>query len=255
MSQTCDGSFTLSPDCRTSDDPELLIWGDSYAMHLVQGILASSHDPKIIQMTKSDCGPFFSIAPVSVNYPVSWANDCLGFTEEVHKWIKSNHSVKYVVLASHFNNYLVENKKLLHRNGKLKKTSLSDVLNEFKDTLDELKSLGVIPIIFSSPPANGIDLGRCLAKASWMQLNLEKCNFNQSHMTEDRKREYKFLDMIKDKYPVIRLDKLICNNSLCNTHYDDIWLFRDKAHLSKFGSAELGTRYDFYKIIANSLVQ
>ena len=48
FSATCDEHFTLSSDCRTSEVPEVLVWGDSFAMQVVPGILASKSDAKII---------------------------------------------------------------------------------------------------------------------------------------------------------------------------------------------------------------
>lgn len=94
LSETCEESFTLSSECRTDDEPEILIWGDSYAMHLVQGIMASNPDAKVIQFTKTACGPFFDVAPVTPWRTVSWAESCLEFTKEVSKWIHENATVK-----------------------------------------------------------------------------------------------------------------------------------------------------------------
>ncbi len=251
LSETCEGSFTLSSDCRTSDEPEILIWGDSFAMHLVQGIIESSPDPKIIQLTKSVCGPFFDIAPVTSKYPVNWAKGCLTFTEEVRKWIKTNNTVKYVVVSSPFEQYLSKDNKLLSRNGNLENANVNAATMAFNKTLDELESMGVIPVVFSPPPANGVDLGRCLAKAEWIGLNLDECNFNINQMLQVRKDVYTFLENIKKNHRVIRLDNLICDNSQCKTHFDSTWIFRDKGHLSHSGSAALGDKYDFYKMIVS----
>jgi len=250
LSITCEGSFTLSSDCRTNDKPEILIWGDSYAMHLVQGIIESSPDePKVIQMTKSNCGPFFDIAPVSVKFPVNWAKDCLKFTGEVRKWIKENNTINYVVVSSPFSQYISKGSKLLYRNGNLEQATIKAVNKSFNDTLSELESLGVTPIVFSPPPANGIDIGRCLAKAEWIGLDLDECNFNLNQMTQSRKKIYFFLKDIEKNYRVIRLDKLICDKSICKTHFEFTWLYRDKSHLSHSGSAILGRRYGFYNMI------
>ena len=70
-------------------------------------------------------------------------------------------------------------------------------------------------------------------------------------MTKDRKGEYYFLENIKQNHRVIRLDNLICDGFLCKTHFDSIWLFRDKAHLSHSGSATLGVRHDFSSMIVS----
>jgi peptidoglycan/LPS O-acetylase OafA/YrhL len=40
--------FSPIPQCRNSESPELLVWGDSYAMHLVPGLAADSSSPKIV---------------------------------------------------------------------------------------------------------------------------------------------------------------------------------------------------------------
>lgn len=241
--------YTESPECRTSDEPEILIWGDSYAMHLVQGVIASNPDSKIIQMTKSVCGPFFDIAPVTKRFTVNWAEGCLEFTGQVRNWIKENDTVKYVVLSSHFNNYLTKRNKLLLRSGELKSTNIDTVTKALNRTINELKSLGVIPVVFSSPPANGQDLGRCLAKAEWMKVDLDECNFGIDQLTQDRRNEHLLLENIKDNYRVIRLDNLMCEDNRCKTHIDSTWLFRDKAHLSHKGSAILGDKHNFYKMI------
>jgi hypothetical protein len=253
LNDTCQSSFTLSPDCRTSDEPEILIWGDSFAMHLVQGIIASNPDAKIIQMTKSFCGPFFDVAPVSLpRYPAGWAEGCLEFSGKVRKWLKANNTVKYAVVSSFFAQYLTKDKDLLFRSGDIVKPSLEIAVKEFKSTLNELKAMGITPIVFSPPPANGVDLGRCLARADWLGLNLDKCNFRVDEIVQDRLDVYRFLETIGKNYNVIRLDNIICNSSLCNTHFGSIFLYRDDSHFSNEGSAVLGKTSDFYGMIADS---
>lgn len=254
LSKTCNELSDFPPECSTSKDPEVLIWGDSYAMQLVSGVIASNDDSRIVQMTKSVCGPFFDIAPITTNpvYAHNWAKGCLEFTEKVRDWIKVNKTVKYVVVSSHFNNYLSKNNKLLYRNGHIENSNVDTISKEFDKTLIELKSLGVIPIVFSSTPANGNDLGRCLAKASVIGLNLDKCDFDVEQMTQDRIGEYNFLREIEKSHTVIRLDKLMCDNQRCKTHLGSTWLFRDKGHLSYKGSAELGEKYGFYDLIVGA---
>lgn len=249
LSETCEGKFTLSVDCRTDDKPEILVWGDSYAMHLVQGIIASNPNAKIVQMTKSACGPFFDISPVTREFPVNWAKGCLDFTEEVRKWIKANDSVKYAVVSSLFSQYISDENKLLLRNGEFDKPNIDFVTKEFVRTLDELKSLGITPVVFSPPPANSMDLGRCLVKAKQYNVALDECDFDIAHMATERKHAYELLDRINRRYRVIRLDKLICDDYMCKSHIGDNWIFRDNGHLSYEGSKTLGEKYSFYELI------
>ncbi|PCH83041.1 MAG: acyltransferase [Piscirickettsiaceae bacterium] len=251
LSKDCEGAFTLSIECRTSDEPEILVWGDSYAMHLVGGIVASDSSPKVIQMTKSVCGPFFDISLVNSKYPINWAKGCLKFNEGVRSWLKTNNSIKYVVLSSHFYNYLREGAKIYLRNGELVSANVKILTAAFEKTLNELLVMGVTPIVFSSAPVNGNDLGRCLAKAEWLGEPLGKCDFSVNEINHDRKSEYDFLAYFDNKYRVIRLDKLMCNTIMCNTHYGSTWLFRDKGHLSHQGTEALGRKQSFYKLITS----
>lgn len=251
LSKACERSFTLSPDCRTSNEPEILVWGDSFAMHLVQGIMASNPDAKIIQMTKSVCGPFFDVAPVlKRNYTVAWAKGCLEFTAKVHAWLKENNTVKYAVLSSPFSQYTSQNSKLLFRNGQLSAGGIALGVKEFEKTLNELVKMGIRPIVFSPPPANGVNLGLCLARADWIGSNLDECNFGIDAMVDARVNVYQFLEHIGEKYPVVRLDNFICDSGQCKTHFNFTYIFRDREHLSREGSAFLGRKFNFYKIIA-----
>ena len=252
LSATCQNSFTLLPDCRTSDEPEILVWGDSFAMHLVRGILSSNPDAKIIQMTKSFCGPFFDIAPVSLPmYPTSWAEGCLEFTRKVRKWIKVNNTVKYAVVSSFFSQYLSNDRNLLLRSGEIVKPDIDIAAREFKNTLSELKAKGITPIVFSPPPANGMDLGRCLARAERFGLRLDKCNFRVDEIIQDRMEAYRFLEAIDKHYNVIQLKDIVCNSSECNTHYESAFLYRDESHFSNEGSYVLGKKSNFYGMIVD----
>ena len=249
LSSACEGSFPLSSKCRTSDEPEILIWGDSFAMHLVQGIMSSNPDAKIIQMTKSDCGPFFDAAPVNSRLTASWAEGCLEFTGKVREWLQSNNTVKYVVLSSYFPAYVSSHRKLLFRSGDLVTTNSYLAANEFLRTLEELESMGITPIVFSPLPTNNVDLGRCLARAECIGLDLDECNFRVDEIPKRWKEVYRFLEKIEENYRVVRLDKLICDSFQCETHIGSTFIYRDKYHLSHEGSAELGKMNDFYGII------
>jgi len=250
LSEACEGQFTLSADCRTSDEPEIILWGDSFAMHLVEGILASNSNAKIIQMTKSGCGPFFDVAPANgPYYSVSWAKGCLEFTGKVREWLKENTSVKYAVLSSPFAQYISENSKLLSRHGGILPASISSAAKEFEKTLVELKNMGITPIVFSPPPANSVNLGRCLAKADWRGGDKNVCDFGVGEISGIRVNANRLLNLIKNTSTVIHLDELICDALLCKTHFDSIYLFRDGEHLSYEGSAALGKKYDFFKMI------
>jgi len=253
LSRKCEDAFTLSSECRTSDHPEVLVWGDSYAMHLVQGILSSNPDAKIIQMTKSVCGPFFDVAPVLKKiYPTSWARDCLEFSGHVREWLQANDSVKYAVVSSPFSQYVMQGNGLLYRNGDYKDANMDAAVQAFLHTLGELEAMGIAPVVFSPLPQSGVNFGRCLARAGHFGLSFDECDFSKDELSKQSMAAYRFLDSVEERYPVIRLDDFVCDGASCRTHFGATFLYRDSEHLSAEGSARLGKMHDFYGKIVDA---
>ncbi|NRA36144.1 MAG: acyltransferase [Polyangiaceae bacterium] len=250
LDSVCEGTFTLSPHCRTSDQPEILLWGDSFAMHLAQGLLASKPDAKFIQMTKSVCGPFFDVAPMpSRQFDVPWARGCLEFTAQVRDWLKANDTIKYAVLSSPFYSYAAPDQYVLLRDGRLEKSSLDLAVRQFESTLNELKAMGISPVVFSPLPGNDIDLGRCLARSDWTGESPDACDFPVGDMSPRRLKAFEFLERIGQRHKVVRLDRLICDDSRCPARLGSTYLYRDPDHLSHEGSASLGRKYNFFGLI------
>ena len=221
LSKDCEDEFTLSPNCRTSDEPEILIWGDSFAMHLVQGIMSSNPSAKIIQMTKSSCGPFFDVAPV-INNNVASAEGCLEFNNKVHDWLKSNETVKYAVLSSPFARYLGDNQLLVKNN--IYETSNELATATLIKTLEELKNMGITPVVFSPTPRNGDNIGKCLIMTESSGNDLDACNFSRQSITEIYNEVYEFLNNISNSYNVVFLENGICGNGECKASIDSTYI-------------------------------
>ena len=56
-------AFHPDPTCRNGETPKVMVWGDSYAMHLVPG-LATLFPDSLAQATRSFCGPLLDLAPM-----------------------------------------------------------------------------------------------------------------------------------------------------------------------------------------------
>ena len=252
LSALCDGNRLSEPACRTDDQPEILVWGDSYAMHLVDGIVASNPKARIIQMTMSVCGPIFDRAPsFEPGYGPVWGAECLAFNDAVHAWLETRSTVRYAVLSSPFIQYLSgEN---LDRDGVLRPTNAASARAALLSTLAELERLGITPVLFSPPPADGRDLGRCVVKAKWQGANLEACDFDRQDMSEDVMSAYEFLTPIAARYRVLFLADLLCPTGRCATHLGTIPIYRDAGHFSRAGSAAVGRKFDFYGLIVDEV--
>ena len=68
----CDGALTPSINCRTGENPVVLLWGDSFAMHAADAVRAAINDTPFVQMTRSACVPILNFALRAV--PASDAN-------------------------------------------------------------------------------------------------------------------------------------------------------------------------------------
>lgn len=251
LSPDCEGQFTLSPNCRTSEEPEVLVWGDSYAMHIVPGLITSNPEIKMIQHTMSVCGPFMDIAPVSRAYTKIWAEKCIDFNDQVFRHLENLPSVKYVVLSSPFIQYLnYHGFNLVDRNGD-EITDNDTAYSYMKKTLEQVKALGKVPVVFSITPQNGSDIGRCLRNSFAFKSSLAECNITESDSHKYRSKVYNFLKRIDQSYNVIWLDEALCENSQCKSYAGDVFIYRDDGHLSIEGSQWLGKYMGFYERIKN----
>ena len=92
--------FTPIPACITASDPRFVIWGDSYAMHLVPAIVASDPAIALAQATRSVCGPLIDVGPfirAASFYNRNWAEECIKFNRSVISYIERKQSVEVVV--------------------------------------------------------------------------------------------------------------------------------------------------------------
>ncbi|HHF3086093.1 TPA: acyltransferase family protein [Vibrio diabolicus] len=250
FSRSCDGEFNLSKDCRNSDDPKILVWGDSFAMHIVPGIIASNPDASIIQMTKSNCGPIFGVSPnIKDN---TFADSCLEFNDDVKNWIKNNHtSIEFIVMSSPFSYHYGPGRSVMLSNHDLVQFNLQDLDKSFRSGLEFIKSLNITPVIVTPPPTTGNDLGYCLSKNNFKGINLEQCNFEFNKITDNQKKIYSWLDSLEDDYKLIKLEEFLCKNNTCITSFNEKYIYRDSGHLSYEGSKYLGQRIDLYNLIIN----
>ncbi|OSM02588.1 acyltransferase family protein [Magnetofaba australis] len=240
----CDDRFTLSERCRTDPEPEIVLWGDSYAQHLAQGLLASDRKIRLIQMTNRACGPILDVAPILTGKkPVSWSRDCLEFNSQVEAWLKSNPTVKTVILSSAFHQYFKAGHRLLYPDGSQKPADYQTALISFRATLERLQAMGLTIRVVSPPPSTQQDQGRCLGKAALRGAPLSACDFSWEDLDPNNKKAFDFMNDLAKDWSVIRLDHIICAHNLCKTSLEDgTFIFMDYGHLSREGSSALGRK-------------
>lgn len=252
LDPACDaGAFTLSPKCRTADDPALVLWGDSYAMHLVQALQSSPSAVPFAQLTLSQCAAFPGLA---VNGSVTGWQDCLAFNDAALAWILEQDSVRTVVISSPFNQTI---SPLRDRTGAVidteeaRRTAIADDLASLSD---QLAAAGKRLVVVSFPPRTGPDLGMCFARNYLMGKSPESCDFPIDGHYTFSVDSINLLKKVQEKVPVLWLEDILCATGTCRVILDGVPVYRDAGHLSFMGSAKLGETADLAGMILSAAV-
>ncbi|AML52192.1 acyltransferase family protein [Falsihalocynthiibacter arcticus] len=251
LSEDCEGAFTLSPNCRTSDTPGVLLWGDSFSMHLAEAIEVGTKWQGMVQHTKSVCAPIPGLSVVTPEYPDAWARGCLDFNEQVLAWLADQPSIKYVVMSSPFG--LIYNELLLANGEHVTEGQQELVRQSLLETSRKLKAMGKSLVVVSPPPVTGENIGQCLAATLRSGRSDDSCDYTRSDFHPASTAKIDFLRTLDPEISVLYLEDFLCPNGVCDTMIGSTFMFRDDGHLSIEGSRYLGTHTDFMrKIIAKS---
>jgi hypothetical protein len=262
LSDTCEfaGEFTAPVECRTSAAPRILLWGDSFAMHLADGIVAST-DAGLAQATKTLCGPLlgvsYYIAPKQDNHEESHrranAPDCVNFNDSVVAYLAATPSVQVVVMASTYDQYL-RGRRLMVREGNAAAGLIEQGGSEdlaaraLGKSIAAVRGLGKRVILVAPPPSDGIDVGRCLElKATGkaiMGADYPNCAISEDHYKLYRAEVLALLERVsRDEHvPVFHLTDFLCQGGKCMTEIGEVFLYNDHIHLSHEGSRLIGQR-------------
>jgi len=242
--------FSPRPECKTSQAPAMLVWGDSYAMHLVPGIAETSGSMGVLQATRSTCGPILGAGPVSLDVGsednAAWARRCIDFNESVLQYLAAQKSVKVVVLASPFDQYVDADKWGMLTGGGYAQAGVDDAVSRMRDTVNRIRALGKRVVVVAPPPSSGFDIGDCLerrATGRWNAGPNAGCEVSQPLYQSKRGKVLELLSRLPKEagVEVVRFDDFLCAQGVCKTSLEGHWLFRDAGHLSREGSVLLAT--------------
>jgi hypothetical protein len=250
ISEECEGAFnknlSLKQDCLVGKEPKLVIWGDSYAMHLAPGIVVKNEG--VAQITKSVCGPIPGLSPLTGKYDSVWAKSCLKFNDNAMNYIKKHPSITHVILSSNLDNYVNFNDGEYYTYNGVVKANQQLLLNYIEKTISELNKLDIVPIIFSPPPKLGFDVGECLErKYSSALLMRQNCEIDYSQYMEYQSGVNTVLSELDNTFNVVWLKDFLCKDGICKVVIDDVFIYRDKAHLSVDGSKTLLSEFNIYQ--------
>lgn len=236
-------------NCAESDQPRILIWGDSLAAALGPAVTASSDLP-IAQASLGMCAPILGMSAIEGPNEAGAAGGCIDYTRSVIDYVGAAPSVEVVALTGSFLRFLIPGFQMVKADGAAKVIVPSDpgeVASAFVKTIGELRKRGKRVIIVSPPPQARFDLGRCWERIAQRLPNagpFRDCALTPQTIDPHQDEVFALLETVSKRadVPLIRLDRHLCRADACATLSDGKTIYRDETHFTDEGSARVGQR-------------
>lgn len=215
--------FAIRPECQTKADPKIAVWGDSFGMHLIDGIAEQDRGYGVIQLTRSTCEPTLDPIPDS---------DCSSFNADVFKYISTNPSIKYIVLATAYDPTKIEG------------------------AIRRLRAADKKVIFVAAPPSIGIDFSLCLERAARGLGTINMSPVCVFKLEDSNKRTPSLVKGAQELassegVTVIWPSDVLCEEGTCRTSDRHLPLYSDSDHLSKYGSQYFAKRARLFETIVS----
>ena len=242
LSPTCNqrDGYRPRPQCQSGPAPTIMVWGDSFAMHLVDGMVVANPGRATLQATRDSCGPILGVSLLTSKLDAAFVENCLAFNEAAMRELKAQPQIVDVVLSSEFAAYLRPQFKLATPEG-VKPTDVVFVAERLIATVRAIEQLGKRAWVVSPPPTNGENLGECLEKASLLDVDPKTCDFSAAaEMAHDADVADLLGRVEAAGGNVIWLARDLCASGVCPASEGGVFLYRDSGHLSFEGSRWIG---------------
>lgn len=212
LSFECSGAAISAQMCKTTPQPEIAIWGDSYAMHFVKAVENAVGDKGIHQLTLSGCPPVPGYTKGARKTKIT----CQDFNTMVSNYLKTpeSHALKTIFIS---------------HNGDLTNTDKFGDL--FAGTIHTLKKLGY-RIILVTPTVRNKENNTCINRAVRSRSGFENCSFELSNASNASVFE-NLRNFARDAdIDLVDLSEFMCNGNKCLLEIKDLLVLRDEGHLT-----------------------
>jgi len=247
LDRSCDGLSSFTDKCETNSSPEILLWGDSFAMHLAQALTADG-ETSIRQRTMIACSPVLGLAHVRRSAATNWPRQCIDFNNEVLASLQDDASTPIVVISSIFG-VLIQDAVDQQGDTIPRDQKTESVKRALLDLVAKIRETGRVVVLISRTPSKETDTGRCIIRTIMRGAAEDACNFNISDLNEATRITQAFTNEIAKHIPVIKLEDFICGDETCDVIRDGVAIYRDKGHLSMEGSRYLGEKYGLAEMV------
>ncbi len=256
--------FQPSVECQSSSNPTTLVWGDSYAMHLVPGIKNELGPVGLVQATKYVCGPLLGVAPIAhatgATQNRKWSEGCMAFNDSVVDYLKKMPSIQTVVLSSVFKQYMTsaDFHNLISTGVGFREEpgTVEAAVQGLARTVKAVRALGKTVVVIAPPPAMDWDAGRC---AERLLRGMPTIGADADCITKDMDYQRKrvnvldFLQQLPSRVgvEVISFDDVLRSGNGYTPTINGQILFIANGHLSYQGSEILAQRMHLGEKIMN----
>lgn len=253
LNAACDqrGEFVSKAVCRNGENPKVLVWGDSFAMHVVPALTVSPIGP-MIQATMSGCAPALDISQFVPEKGITeiWSRECISFNRSVLSFLLTKPEITTVVLSSQYSQILDDTVQGYVKNGNQFVPMMLDSkigLQGFLATARAIRDSGRRVVFVGPTPSIGVDMAECLMRREVGLLTLgahATCTLPRAAVTAYRHLAIEALEELKKEpgVTVINLMDTLCSGDYCMVKLGDQWLFRDLGHLGIEGARLIGER-------------
>lgn len=229
-----------NPRCQTGDTPAILLWGDSFSMHLFDMLQANPDLARkgIRQLSLSQCMPHLSVA---VNDSHVTAQECIAFNQQVARHI-SETGYDFVIMASPFNRI-----GRAHYDAQGQGVAVeteADLEAMLASVAEFVAAQGATPVFVAPTPTNRANHGKCVADALWRGTDPTRCDFLLKDITPEQTAIFSVMDRLSQRYRVIDFRPMLCAAQTCVTHLQATPVYRDDGHFSVAGSKLVGELFD-----------
>jgi len=248
-----DKTFSAKSECRTNETPELLLWGDSYAMHIAPAL--ENNPNGLMQAAKLTCGPTNNLslyAPPKHNRDD--AQKCIEFNQAVKKYaLNQSNSIELVVLAMQWD-YLLDSDTLLKRSindnsqnsFSIVETERSAITESLTQLIIELQDANKKIVIVEAPPSAGFNIGRCIERdeqKKWLHSQ-KNCKVPLNKYKRLKTTSLILYATLKRlNVPIYSFVDKLCNETECDTTLNGSILYRDYGHLSYSGARQYQSQF------------
>jgi peptidoglycan/LPS O-acetylase OafA/YrhL len=240
LSRECESFTKQNPKCQSGDFPTILLWGDSYAMHLSGALLAIEPEVSFAQSTYSACAPILGIAYSQDGTFGQTQKECISHNEATFNQLLTSTEIQTIIISSNWGVLLSPGRYL---NSEAEVQSEEDIQLKLRTQLSSISEAGKKAVLVGPPPIGGYAPSSCLLRRELAGLSLGTCNFSPE---ENRSiaREKKLLTY-QNYANVLLLSPLMCSSGECITHDEGNYLYGFTGHLSPEGSTWLGQLQEF----------